>query len=227
MLERGLELANDAAYAHHIPLLQQTLATAASLRGDAEATLRHARRALEAADRIDSPAMRAAAHIYIGRGHLMRSEFALAITELERAHGLVLEHGAGFIRDSLALVMLAEAHLGMGQVDRARELSALVSEREHGPGVRARAHLLHAQIRLSAGAPDTAEIERTLELAAAGFRATEWRAYAPDVVLARAELAASRGDEPGGIHQLREAHRLYTEMGAVGHAERVARELER
>ncbi len=28
-----------------------------------------------------------------------------------------------------------------------------------------------------------------------------------------------------GSRELREAHRLYTEMGAVGHAERVGREL--
>jgi hypothetical protein len=33
------------------------------------------------------------------------------------------------------------------------------------------------------------------------------------------------GDEPGRKRYLREAHRLYTEMSATGHAERVAREL--
>ncbi len=43
----------------------------------------------------------------------------------------------------------------------------------------------------------------------------------------RAALARRREDEEGSLHHLREAHRLYTEMGATGHAERVARELER
>ena len=41
-----------------------------------------------------------------------------------------------------------------------------------------------------------------------------------------AELAALLGDDAGRERDLRDAHRLYTEMGATGHAERVARELE-
>ena len=41
----------------------------------------------------------------------------------------------------------------------------------------------------------------------------------------RAELARRRGDDEACLRQLREAHRLYTEMGATGHAERVALEL--
>lgn len=38
-------------------------------------------------------------------------------------------------------------------------------------------------------------------------------------------LARLLGDEEGCERHLREAHSLYTEMGAVGHAERVGREL--
>ncbi len=41
----------------------------------------------------------------------------------------------------------------------------------------------------------------------------------------RAELAHARGDAAGRERHLREAHRLYTEMGAAGHAERMAKEL--
>ncbi len=41
-----------------------------------------------------------------------------------------------------------------------------------------------------------------------------------------AHLARLLGDEEGCERHFREAHRLYTEMGAVGHAERVGRELE-
>ncbi len=40
----------------------------------------------------------------------------------------------------------------------------------------------------------------------------------------RGRFACLRGDREGGAARLREAHRLYTEMGATGHAERVARE---
>ncbi len=40
-----------------------------------------------------------------------------------------------------------------------------------------------------------------------------------------AHLARLLGDEEGCERESREAHRLYTEMGAMGHAERVGREL--
>ena len=63
-------------------------------------------------------------------------------------------------------------------------------------------------------------------------RASEWvdesgaRAFEPQMLEVRAELAEVLGDQTAREHELREAHRLYTEMGAVGHAERVARELQ-
>ncbi len=47
--------------------------------------------------------------------------------------------------------------------------------------------------------------------------------FEPHVHLARAELAKLLGDD--ARRHLREAHRLFTEMGATGHAERVARKL--
>ncbi len=42
----------------------------------------------------------------------------------------------------------------------------------------------------------------------------------------RSRLARARADEAAREQYLREAHRLYTEMGAAGHAERVAQELD-
>ena len=41
----------------------------------------------------------------------------------------------------------------------------------------------------------------------------------------RAALAERRGDPQEARQRLREAHRLYTEMGATGHAKRLADEL--
>ncbi len=49
--------------------------------------------------------------------------------------------------------------------------------------------------------------------------------YRPQVCEQRAELARLRGDEAAGTRELREAHRLFTEIGATGHAERIAKEL--
>ena len=42
---------------------------------------------------------------------------------------------------------------------------------------------------------------------------------------ARAEFARALGDEASHARELREAHRLYTEMGADGRAQRLAKEL--
>ena len=47
----------------------------------------------------------------------------------------------------------------------------------------------------------------------------------PHVHVVRAALASARGDESDRARELREAGRLFAEMGARGHAERVAREL--
>jgi len=50
------------------------------------------------------------------------------------------------------------------------------------------------------------------------------RVHLPQAVELRAEVAALRGDEAERARHLREAHRLYTEIGATGHATRLARE---
>jgi len=51
------------------------------------------------------------------------------------------------------------------------------------------------------------------------------RAYLPEIAEARAELARVLDDEATHERELREALRLSGEMGADGHAERVARVL--
>lgn len=49
-----------------------------------------------------------------------------------------------------------------------------------------------------------------------------WR---PFLHVERAELARLVGDETACEQEFREAHRLFTEMSATGHAQRVATEL--
>ncbi len=50
--------------------------------------------------------------------------------------------------------------------------------------------------------------------------------FAPTLHERRSKLVALLGDDAGREREPRESHRLYTEMGATGHAERVGRELE-
>jgi hypothetical protein len=49
--------------------------------------------------------------------------------------------------------------------------------------------------------------------------------YVPFLHVERAELARLRGDEATRERELREAHRLFTEMGAPIRAEQVAQEI--
>jgi hypothetical protein len=51
------------------------------------------------------------------------------------------------------------------------------------------------------------------------------KGYEPQIHVELAELARRRGDEEGRVQELREAHQLFTEIGASAYAERVAGEL--
>ena len=77
------------------------------------------------------------------------------------------------------------------------------------------------------GAPARARVEADLRDAAALIDATEARAYAPEVNVERAELARVVGDEVGRQRELREAHRLFTAMGATARADEVTKETAR
>ena len=66
-----------------------------------------------------------------------------------------------------------------------------------------------------------AALARALELA----RQTETKSLEPLIHVELAELERQSGDEEGRERELREAHRLFTEIGATGHAERLTGEL--
>jgi hypothetical protein len=68
-------------------------------------------------------------------------------------------------------------------------------------------------------------IEAELDRAEALIDEMGARALAPLVLEERARLARLLGDEPGCERGLRAAHRLFAELGATGHAERLAQEL--
>ena len=85
------------------------------------------------------------------------------------------------------------------------------------------AMLTRARALLSSeGAHCGAEVERTLADASALIEETEARCREPVVHEISAEVARLRGDEATRQHELHEAHRLFAEMGATGHAERIA-----
>ena len=90
----------------------------------------------------------------------------------------------------------------------------------------ARAQLARARLLLRVEGMDAREeIETALARAVAVIQETGARVCEPDLHEARAELAGRLDDETDRDRELHETHRLYTEMGATGHAKRLAKEL--
>ena len=85
------------------------------------------------------------------------------------------------------------------------------------------AHVLVEQEGPAAGARIDGELTRAVSM----IDATGARTFLPHVHEIRARLAQRTGDGTSFERELREAHRLFAEIGAAGHAERIAKELGR
>jgi hypothetical protein len=79
---------------------------------------------------------------------------------------------------------------------------------------------------LAEGLSATAEAEALIAQAIQLIDTTGMTSFQPELSESRAELARLLGDAPARRRYLHDAHRLYTEMGATAHAERVALELD-
>ena len=137
--------------------------------------------------------------------------------------------GVGFGATVWAPGFLAEARLGQGDPRIALELAdeALPDAPQSGNRLFEMDALL-TRARALLGSEDAsyaAEVERTLADASALIDETEARCRAPVVHEVAAQLARLLGDDATCERDLREAHRLFTEMGATGHAERLAKEI--
>jgi adenylate cyclase len=229
VIERAIEIARRrrdveaSAYAH-------TMASAVcELLGDGGSALRQARQGVEMAEASGTPGWRALARGYLAWAHEVAGQWAEASAAAESALAIVRTRHVGLWQEPDCLAVLARAHLGSGAPARALEAAeeAVARARERGTrpfeirALLARAHVLTA----SEGAPARSRVEADLRDADAGIEATEARIFTPQVHVERAALARVLGDEPTRQRELREAHRLFTEMGATARAEQVARQL--
>ena len=126
------------------------------------------------------------------------------------------------------LITLGEGYLGLGEAERAANLlrDAVALARTRGQAAEAVANVVLARILLgSKGLAARDEIESALERAGELARRTGMCSVEPMIHVELAELARQNGDEEEREQELREAHRLFTEFGAAGHAERLAGEL--
>ena len=73
------------------------------------------------------------------------------------------------------------------------------------------------------GAAAHGDIESALDRAEALVRTTGARSYEPQILVERARLAGLLSNPAGRQELLSEAQRLFSDMGATGHAERTAK----
>ncbi len=198
-------------------------------RGDAAAAMRHARAAIDAAERLGVLGFRAAARGTLGAALLLAGDPQGALAALEDAERLAAHETLTPIQQVTLRARTAEAHAAVGRLESALTLS------EEAVGLAARMERLSAadaflgRARVLLALPDTpdAEIERMLDSATEIARRCAAGVYEPAIREERARLERRRGRLDESERELRDALRLYEEIGARGHAARLAASAER
>jgi len=188
----------------------------------------HAQQALAIAERIGDSFSRTWSWYWLGLAACMRGEWREAIEAIEQSQALAVERRTAVDSEAWCLIILGEAHLGLGDAEQAANLlrDAVALMRSRGQAAETVANVVLARILLgSAGLAAREEIESALERASDLMRGTGMCSVEPMIRVELAELARQNGDEDERRRNLREAHRLFTEFGATGHAERLSAEL--
>ena len=198
--------------------------------GDAQAAYAHAQASLEIAERIGDAFSRVYAWYWLGLAEGLRGEWERSRDALERSRSLARERRTATDSEGFRLAVLAEAHVGLGELDVAPRLAreGLDTARAAGAGsAEIFATVIFARVAFAsqgevAEEEVAAELERALELALR----TEAKALEPLIRAELAELARRRGDDEARERELREAQRIFEQLGASERAASVARELE-
>jgi tetratricopeptide (TPR) repeat protein len=217
-LDRGLELARQH---DQIPLLAVGNFRSAGFAfsaGDLDRMMRAVRELAVLAEKQPTPATQIGYRFALGFAHLAREEWEEAARTLEPLRTL---GGIGHL--------LAQAYLGCGDHDRARSVAEQAVSQHRASG--ALTYEIWALRALACvlwtidPAREVETIEASLSRAENLVRETGARLHLPSLHEERARLALALQKPSDAERELREVHRLYTEMGATGHAERLAREL--
>jgi len=227
-LDRALELARQRGEAESLGTTHALYPFLARYTGDAQGALAHAGHGLEIAERTGNALMRVMALLGLGVGHLLKEEWNEAAAALEEALTVARDRRTALQMEAVMLALLAEAYLGCGNAAGARataEEAVAVGHRRGTKVYEGEAHLALARVLLrSRGAKAKPKIEDALARALALVEETGARSLEPFVRVELAELARLTGDEASRRRELREAHRLFTEMGAPLQAARLAPE---
>ncbi len=228
-LERSVELARQYGEVENEGWALTWLADRAFYAGDQDAGLPAAQRSVELAEKVGSPYSRISAYLRLGAALSLDGQVNEALETLEHALALTRQCGTALEVEARLLAWLAEAVLAGGDIARARQLAdeALAVADRTGAifdGIFARRTL--ARVLLAGeGATAARAIEEALDGAERLIEQTGAVSIRPLILVERAALAHLAGDTVARQRALREAHRLFTAIGATGHAERLEPEL--
>jgi class 3 adenylate cyclase/tetratricopeptide (TPR) repeat protein len=197
--------------------------------GETATALASARQSVEIAERIGVPVFLAVALTCLADALRLEQRYSEALEVYQKALSLMHTRRVTLTWEPSVISGRALVYSALGEHGKAIEQARLALEEPVSRGNATSEGLARprlARVLLAAGDPDLhQEAERTVARAEALCRETGMRVYLPAPLEVRAALAERRGNPQEGRRQLREAHRLYTEMGAAGHAKRLAQEL--
>jgi tetratricopeptide (TPR) repeat protein len=180
------------------------------------------------AERAGNQLARVIAYGTLGIANVLNREWHDALEALEQALAIGRERRLQ-VWESRVLAAMAAAHVGLGDYVKALALAAeaIALSRRHGSRLWEFSALLTCAraLRELQGLRAIGEIEAALAEADAWLEISGARSYEPFLHVERAELARLTGDSAARQRELREAHRLFTEIGAPIRAEQVGREL--
>jgi class 3 adenylate cyclase/tetratricopeptide (TPR) repeat protein len=217
-IERGVELARQHGDPESEGWALTWLGEMSGIAGDAEMGLAPSRRSIEISEKLGSPYSRVGAYYRLGISLVAARRWPEAIETLEHARGIGRERRTGLEREAGIVSWLAEACLGAEDIARARALAEEAVGRGRQIGVpmdvvyaqRTLARVLLAQ----EGAAAATAVRAALSEAERLIEETGATSLAPLVLLERAELARLESDTSAREHTLREAKRLFAELGA-------------
>jgi tetratricopeptide (TPR) repeat protein len=196
--------------------------------GEASSALAHAREAVEYTERTGNQQGRVFAHQSLGIANVLNGAWHDALEVLQQALAIGRERRLQ-IWEGRVLAVMAAAHLGLSDCAKALAIAdeSIAVCRQRGTRIGEFSALLTRirALREIHGAQATREIEATLAEADAWLEMSGAKSYEPFLHVERAELARLNGDDTACQRELREAHRLFLEIGAPIRAEQVTREL--
>jgi tetratricopeptide (TPR) repeat protein len=228
-LDSAMELARRHGDVEVLGYAHVNRAWLARQTGEVESALAHAGEGVDIAERMGNAYARTQAYSCLALAHLSRGDWDQAVEAGEQSLALSRERRTGLQFEPWTLATLAEAYLARGDRPRARataEQAVALARGSHIKVFEPITLLSFARVLLaSEGAGAEAEVKAALSRALALAKEMGARSEEPLVHVELGELARLTGDDAGRERELREAHRLFAEIGADRYAAALTREL--